>query len=68
MIGSCNVHPIGGCIVNSIGQGLNAEEMVWVFCQCREGNDYVINGRKWWTSGAMDPRCQLLIVMVCDCH
>jgi len=27
------------------------------------GNDYVINGRKWWTTGAMDPRCQILIVM-----
>jgi acyl-CoA dehydrogenase len=25
--------------------------------------DYVINGRKWWSSGAMDPRCELLIVM-----
>ncbi|KAG0609553.1 hypothetical protein M758_8G193400 [Ceratodon purpureus] len=29
----------------------------------REGNEYVINGHKWWTSGAMDPRCKLLIVM-----
>jgi acyl-CoA dehydrogenase len=29
----------------------------------REGDEYVINGRKWWTSGAMSPRCQLLIVM-----
>uniref|UniRef100_A0A0C9RJM2 TSA: Wollemia nobilis Ref_Wollemi_Transcript_14447_2911 transcribed RNA sequence n=1 Tax=Wollemia nobilis TaxID=56998 RepID=A0A0C9RJM2_9CONI len=29
----------------------------------REGNYYVINGRKWWTSGAMDPRCKILIVM-----
>src|SRR2546423_3545259 len=29
----------------------------------REGDDLVINGRKWWTSGAMDPRCQLLIFM-----
>ena len=34
--------------------------------QCRierAGGDYVINGRKWWSSGAGDPRCQLLIVM-----
>src|SRR3954463_1533778 len=29
----------------------------------REGDEYVINGRKWWTSGAMSPRCELLIVM-----
>ena len=34
--------------------------------QCRierQGDDYVINGRKWWSSGANDPRCKLLIVM-----
>jgi acyl-CoA dehydrogenase len=29
----------------------------------RDGDDYVITGRKWWTSGALDPRCALLIVM-----
>jgi acyl-CoA dehydrogenase len=29
----------------------------------RDGDDYVVNGRKWWTSGALDPRCQVLIVM-----
>ena len=29
----------------------------------RDGADYVINGRKWWTSGASDPRCKILIVM-----
>jgi acyl-CoA dehydrogenase len=29
----------------------------------RDGDDYVINGRKWWTSGAMDPRCKILIFM-----
>jgi acyl-CoA dehydrogenase len=29
----------------------------------RAGGEYVINGRKWWSSGAMDPRCQILIVM-----
>jgi acyl-CoA dehydrogenase len=28
-----------------------------------DGDDYVINGRKWWISGAMDPRCELLLVM-----
>ena len=29
----------------------------------RVGDEYVINGRKWWTTGAMDLRCQILIVM-----
>ena len=28
-----------------------------------DGDDYVINGRKWWISGIMDPRCTLLLVM-----
>jgi acyl-CoA dehydrogenase len=34
--------------------------------QCRierDGDDYVINGRKWWSSGAGDPRCEVYIVM-----
>src|SRR5581483_4855679 len=29
----------------------------------RHGDDYVINGRKWWTSGAGDPRCKIAIFM-----
>ncbi len=29
----------------------------------RDGDQYVINGRKWWTSGILDPRCKILIVM-----
>src|ERR1051325_2294017 len=29
----------------------------------RDGDEYVINGRKWWTSGIGDPRCRLLIFM-----
>ena len=29
----------------------------------RDGDEYVINGRKWWSSGAFHPRCELLIVM-----
>ena len=29
----------------------------------RDGEEYVINGRKWWTSGANDPRCKILIFM-----
>ena len=30
---------------------------------CRDGDDYVVNGHKWWTSGANDPRCKILIFM-----
>jgi len=29
----------------------------------RDGDDYIIRGRKWWTSGALDPRCRILILM-----
>jgi len=29
----------------------------------RDGDHYLINGRKWWTSGANDPRCKLIIFM-----
>jgi acyl-CoA dehydrogenase len=34
--------------------------------ECRiesDGNDYVINGRKWWSSGMGDPRCKVIILM-----
>ncbi|KAK3189152.1 hypothetical protein Dsin_028713 [Dipteronia sinensis] len=29
----------------------------------RQGNSYIVNGNKWWTSGTMDPRCRVIIVM-----
>jgi len=31
----------------------------------RDGDDYVLNGEKWWISGAGDPRCGLYILMAC---
>ncbi len=35
----------------------------------RDGNEYVINAHKWWTTGAMDPRCAFFIVMgISDAH
>ncbi len=29
----------------------------------RDGDEYIVNGRKWWTSGAGDPRCKIAIFM-----
>ena len=29
----------------------------------RDGDEYVLNGRKWWTTGAINPRCQIMLVM-----
>src|SRR5690625_6918118 len=29
----------------------------------KDGKDYIVNGRKWWTSGAGDPRCKISIFM-----
>src|SRR3546814_17359627 len=29
----------------------------------RDGDDYIINGRKWYTTGATDPRCEIIIFM-----
>ncbi|PHX37227.1 acyl-CoA dehydrogenase, partial [Pseudomonas sp. NZIPFR-PS5] len=29
----------------------------------RDGDEWVINGRKWWTSGACDPRCKIMVFM-----
>lgn len=34
-----------------------------VSSQCRDGNSYLLNGHKWWASGAPDPRCSICIFM-----
>ncbi len=35
------------------------------FAARRDGDDYVLNGEKWWISGAGDPRCKVYILMAC---
>ncbi len=44
--------------------GVASSDATNVQCSMRrEGDEYVINGRKWWSSGVGDPRCAILIVM-----
>jgi acyl-CoA dehydrogenase len=44
--------------------GVASSDATNIECEIRrEGDDYVLNGRKWWSSGAGDPRCAIAIVM-----
>jgi acyl-CoA dehydrogenase len=44
--------------------GVASSDATNIECRIRrDGDHYVIDGRKWWTSGAMDPRCAIAIVM-----
>ncbi len=44
--------------------GVASSDATNIACEIRrEGNGYVVNGRKWWSSGAGDPRCKVAILM-----
>ena len=44
--------------------GVASSDATNIRCEIRrEGGDYVVNGRKWWSSGAGDPRCRVAILM-----
>lgn len=41
----------------------DATNMECVISKTEDGKNYIVNGRKWWSSGAGDPRCKIAIVM-----
>lgn len=41
----------------------DATNMECVIAKTQDGRNYIVNGRKWWSSGAGDPRCKIAIVM-----
>ncbi len=44
--------------------GVASSDATNIACEIRrEGNEYVVSGRKWWSSGAGDPRCKVAILM-----
>ena len=44
--------------------GVASSDATNIACRIeRDGDEYVINGRKWWSSGANDPRCKIFILM-----
>ncbi|WP_425500091.1 acyl-CoA dehydrogenase family protein [Pikeienuella piscinae] len=46
--------------------GVASSDATNISMSCKaDGDEYVLNGEKWWASGAGDPRCKVYIVMVC---
>jgi len=41
----------------------DATNMECTISKTEDGKSYIVNGRKWWSSGAGDPRCKIAIVM-----
>src|SRR5271166_5212504 len=56
--------PLGLCDDRARGRFIASSDATNIETRIRrDGGDYVIQGRKWWTSGALDPRCKIMIVM-----
>ena len=53
-----------GVLVGGLNGVLDGLVRLVIRCRIlREGDQYRISGKKWWTTGAMDPRCKFFIVM-----
>ena len=53
-----------GVLCSIVEPGVASSDATNISCSIvRDGDEYVINGLKWWSSGAGDPRCKVAIVM-----
>lgn len=52
------------CMLLTVEPGVASSDATNISCSIvRDGHYYVVNGLKWWSSGAGDPRCKFAIVM-----